>query len=200
MTHYAGLQLGLQQRKDVFVNAHEVGGGRASRAKQLDWHYTLDSGRTCREYQDPVSEFDCFGKVVGHEKKGLLSFSVNLCNLFPEGFRRELIDSAKGLIHQNNLWVYGESSGYSDPLLHSTGQLFRIEFLAVFETHHSEKLSSRIFPLTFRYFLDLKAKSDVLQDSSPRKQSERLKDHADLGVGSGQQVPPEADFPRGRPI
>src|SRR6266702_6753049 len=99
MTHYAGLQLGLQQRKDVFVNAHEVRGGRASRAKQLDRYYALDSGRTCGENQNPVSEFDCFGKVVGDEKEGLLGFSVNLCNLFPESFRRKLIDSAKGLIH-----------------------------------------------------------------------------------------------------
>src|SRR5438309_1471485 len=99
MSHDASFQLGLQQRKDVFVNAHEVRGGRCSRPKQLDWYYALDSGRTCRENQDPISEFDCFGKVVGDEKEGLLSFSVNLCNLFPESFRRELIDSAKGLIH-----------------------------------------------------------------------------------------------------
>src|SRR5206468_12174194 len=106
MSHYAGLQLGLQQRKDVFVNAHEVGGGRASRAKQLDRYYALDSGRTCRAYQDPASEFDCFGKVVSDEKEGLLSFSVTLCNLFPESFRRELIESAAVLANEDNIWFY----------------------------------------------------------------------------------------------
>src|SRR6266487_278192 len=99
MTHYARLQPGLQQRKDVFVNAHEVRGGRASRPKQLDRYYALDSGRTCREYQDPVSEFDCFGKIVGDEKEGLLSLSVNLCNFLSEGLCSELVDSAEGLVH-----------------------------------------------------------------------------------------------------
>src|SRR5438874_5167292 len=102
MPHYARLQLGLQQRKDVFVNAHEVRRGRASRPKQLDRYYALDSGRTCRENEDPVGEFDCFGKIVGDEKESLLSLSVNLCDLFPEGLCSELVDSAEGLVHQDN--------------------------------------------------------------------------------------------------
>src|SRR5207249_11751025 len=99
MSHYAGLQLGLQQRKDVFVNAHEVRGGGCSRPKQLDWYYALDPGGTCRQNQDPVGEFDRFGKIVGDEKESLLSLGVNLCDLFPEGLRSELVDSAEGLVH-----------------------------------------------------------------------------------------------------
>src|SRR3989442_6123400 len=117
MSHYAGFQLGLQQRKDIFVNAHEVGGGRASRAKQLDWYYALNSSGTCRENQDHVSEIDCLGKVVGDEKEGVLSFSVNLCNLFPDRFCCELVYSAEGLVHSDHVWVDAESSGYFVTLL-----------------------------------------------------------------------------------
>src|SRR2546425_12844600 len=200
MPHYAGLKLRLQQRKDVFVDAHEIWCGRASRPKQLNRHYAFHSGGSSGENQYPIGKFNRLGKVVGNEEKRLLSLSVDLCDLFPERLCRKLIDGAEGLVHQDNFRVYGKGPSYTNPLFHSTRELFRIEIFAVLEPHHSEKFSGSILPLVFRDVLDLKPKCDILQDCSPRKKSERLEDHADLRMRSSEEVASETDFSGGGPI
>src|SRR5205807_177460 len=99
MSHYAGFKLSLQQRKDVLVDAHEIGCGRASRPKQLNRYYALDSSGTGREDQYPIGELNRLRKIVSNKEESLLSLSMDLCDLFPERFCCELVDGAESLVH-----------------------------------------------------------------------------------------------------
>jgi hypothetical protein len=92
-------------------------------SRQLNYEFLLHPTRMRRKKQDPIAQANRFSNVVGDKDNGFAPRFPNALEVAIELFAGEGVEGREGLIHQEDAWIRGESSGQSDALFHSPGKL-----------------------------------------------------------------------------
>ena len=79
-----------------------------------------------------------FANVVGHEQNRLFRFLLNANKLLAHALGGDGVETAEGLVHDENRRVDRECTGHGNALLHASRDLVRKIVLVTVESHELE--------------------------------------------------------------
>jgi hypothetical protein len=88
------------------------------------------------------------------------------------------IDGTKGLIHEEDHGIDGQSSRQAGALLHAAGQFMGIVMLEVFQPHPLQIIARYIAPFFLWHAAQLQTELYVREHRTPGEQSKGLKNHS----------------------
>src|SRR5215471_14579925 len=154
-------------------------------ARQLHVVNELDPSRPPRHDHDAVGEGDGLGEIVGDKDHGLASRAPEPQQL---GVQVELgvrVESAKGLVHEEDFGIHHERAHQGDPLPHAAGQRGGERLLETLESSEGDGFADARSDLRASEAAVLEAEGDVALHRAPGEYSVLLEDVADLGSGTG---------------
>ena len=101
----------------------ELDAVQVARSRQLNYEFLLHPTRMRGKKQDSIAQTNRFADVVGDKDNGFAARFPNALEVAIELLAGEGVEGGEGLIHQEDAWIRGESSGQSDALFHSPGKL-----------------------------------------------------------------------------
>ena len=142
---------------------------------------------TCRissQNHDAIRQHDGFLDVVGHDEDGAgrhLLIEPEFQQFTAQVLSREDVECGERLVHEKDLRFDDERTGESHPLLHATGEFFRIGSLEPIETNGIKRAQSAFVALDFGNSFGFEGSLDVLNYREPGEQGEALENDGHVG-------------------
>src|SRR5438067_2108925 len=122
-----GCSLELGAAFEGVGNSAGIGGEldavQVARSRQFDYEFLLHPAGMRRKKQDPITETNRFADVVGDKDDGFASRFPNALEIAIKLLAGEGIEGGEWFIHQEDAWIWRESTGQGDPLFHPPGKL-----------------------------------------------------------------------------
>src|ERR1700758_4235629 len=147
-----------------------------TRTRQLNFKLMLDAGGAEGEHHHPVSQADRLAYVMRDEDDGAAGFCPDALQFVVQQVSSLRVQRGEWLVHQEDIWLSGQSTRQRNALSHSSGKLMCITVSELPKVHQAKVVAGLLPALGFADAFHLHAKFNVLSDRQPGKKSQFLED------------------------
>ncbi len=165
-------------------------GFAVARLRNLHAEIGADMPGVAPQHDDPIGEQDGFFNVVGDDEDAAGRHRLlgpKLEEFAAQVLGRENVEGGERLVHEKDLGLDDQRTGKADPLLHASGEFFRICRFKAVQADRVEHPHAARAALLGLYATRLQRRLYVFKHGEPRKQRKALEHDRDVDLGLGDR-------------